>query len=309
MRCCARSPRCPAARGLGLLIIDHDMGLIMRLCHRLHVLASGRTIADRHAPTRCAAIRRSSRPISAPRRRMLEVAELEVRYGAIRAVRGHVAVGRHRRAGRADRRQRRRQILDADVHRRRAQGGRRLGAPRRRGHHLGQARRRSCGRGIATVPETRDVFPDLTVDENLTLGGYIRRRDAAGHGRGPRNACWRCSRASPSAARQPAGTLSGRRAADAGHRAGDDVAAEGAAARRAVARPGAGRRRPDLRDDRGAEGGRHDHPAGRAERRQGARRRRPRLCHAARPHRRVGHRRRDRRARPTSQPSISGAER
>jgi branched-chain amino acid transport system ATP-binding protein len=35
----------PAARGLGLLIIDHDMGLIMRLCHRLHVLASGRTIA------------------------------------------------------------------------------------------------------------------------------------------------------------------------------------------------------------------------------------------------------------------------
>lgn len=35
----------PGARGLGLLIIDHDMGLIMRLCHRLHVLASGRTIA------------------------------------------------------------------------------------------------------------------------------------------------------------------------------------------------------------------------------------------------------------------------
>ncbi|MET0596295.1 MAG: ABC transporter ATP-binding protein [Mesorhizobium sp.] len=35
----------PAERGLGLLIIDHDMGLIMRLCQRLHVLASGRTIA------------------------------------------------------------------------------------------------------------------------------------------------------------------------------------------------------------------------------------------------------------------------
>jgi len=35
----------PKARGLGLLIIDHDMGLIMRLCQRLHVLASGRTIA------------------------------------------------------------------------------------------------------------------------------------------------------------------------------------------------------------------------------------------------------------------------
>ncbi|MEO1016650.1 MAG: ABC transporter ATP-binding protein [Pseudomonadota bacterium] len=36
----------PASRGLGLLIIDHDMGLIMRLCQRLHVLASGRTIAE-----------------------------------------------------------------------------------------------------------------------------------------------------------------------------------------------------------------------------------------------------------------------
>lgn len=35
----------PASRGLGLLIIDHDMSLMMRLCHRLHVLASGRTIA------------------------------------------------------------------------------------------------------------------------------------------------------------------------------------------------------------------------------------------------------------------------
>ncbi|HEX2528144.1 MAG TPA: ABC transporter ATP-binding protein [Geminicoccus sp.] len=35
----------PTRRKLGLLIIDHDMALIMRLCHRLHVLASGRTIA------------------------------------------------------------------------------------------------------------------------------------------------------------------------------------------------------------------------------------------------------------------------
>lgn len=36
----------PTARRLGILIIDHDMGLIMRLCRRLHVLASGRTIAE-----------------------------------------------------------------------------------------------------------------------------------------------------------------------------------------------------------------------------------------------------------------------
>jgi ABC-type branched-subunit amino acid transport system ATPase component len=36
----------PQAQQLGVLIIDHDMRLIMRLCHRLHVLASGRTIAE-----------------------------------------------------------------------------------------------------------------------------------------------------------------------------------------------------------------------------------------------------------------------
>jgi branched-chain amino acid transport system ATP-binding protein len=36
----------PRTRGLSLLIIDHDMSLIMRLCERLHVLASGRTIAE-----------------------------------------------------------------------------------------------------------------------------------------------------------------------------------------------------------------------------------------------------------------------
>ncbi len=36
----------PRSRNLGLIIIDHDMGLIMRLCNRLHVLSSGRTIAE-----------------------------------------------------------------------------------------------------------------------------------------------------------------------------------------------------------------------------------------------------------------------
>jgi branched-chain amino acid transport system ATP-binding protein len=30
-------------------------------------------------------------------------------------------------------------------------------------------------RGVALVPETRDIFPDLTVRENLRLGAYVRR--------------------------------------------------------------------------------------------------------------------------------------
>lgn len=36
----------PAERNLGLLIIDHDMRLIMRLCDRLQVISSGATIAE-----------------------------------------------------------------------------------------------------------------------------------------------------------------------------------------------------------------------------------------------------------------------
>ncbi|MDP2620925.1 MAG: ABC transporter ATP-binding protein [Hyphomicrobiales bacterium] len=35
-------------------------------------------------------------------------------------------------------------------------------------------------KGIAMVPETRDVFPDLTVAENLRLGAFIHRRDHSG---------------------------------------------------------------------------------------------------------------------------------
>jgi branched-chain amino acid transport system ATP-binding protein len=43
------------------LIIDHDIPLIMRLCHRLHVLASGRTIAEGDV----ASVRRSPEVIAA----------------------------------------------------------------------------------------------------------------------------------------------------------------------------------------------------------------------------------------------------
>jgi branched-chain amino acid transport system ATP-binding protein len=51
----------PQAENLGLLIIDHDIPLIMQLCHRLHVLASGRTIAEGDV----ASVRRSPEVIAA----------------------------------------------------------------------------------------------------------------------------------------------------------------------------------------------------------------------------------------------------
>jgi len=43
--------------GCGILIVDHDLRFIMRLCERVHVLAEGRTLAAgtpeevRHDPT------------------------------------------------------------------------------------------------------------------------------------------------------------------------------------------------------------------------------------------------------------------
>ena len=36
----------PAAKGIGVLVVDHDMRLIMSLCDRIHVLNYGRTIAE-----------------------------------------------------------------------------------------------------------------------------------------------------------------------------------------------------------------------------------------------------------------------
>jgi len=36
----------PESKKLGMMIVEHDMRLIMRLCHRLHVLSYGRTIGE-----------------------------------------------------------------------------------------------------------------------------------------------------------------------------------------------------------------------------------------------------------------------
>lgn len=63
-------------------------------------------------------------------------------------------------------------------------------------------------RGVAMVPETRDVFPDLTVEENLRLGAWLHRRDRAGVARDRA----RMLELFPRPAErldQPAGTISG----------------------------------------------------------------------------------------------------
>jgi branched-chain amino acid transport system ATP-binding protein len=110
---------------------------------------------------------------------MLEVAGLEVRYGAVRAVRGaslRVGAGElvtllgANGAGKSS-------SLRAIAGALRPSAG----SIRLEGRDVtGHSPERMVRLGVAMVPETRDVFPDLTVAENLRLGAFIRRGDAAG---------------------------------------------------------------------------------------------------------------------------------
>ncbi|BCH26270.1 ABC transporter ATP-binding protein [Mesorhizobium sp. L-8-3] len=138
---------------------------------------------------------------------MLEVSGLDVRYGAINAVRGislSAAKGElitllgANGAGKTS-------TLMCIAGALKATSG----SVRLDGEDLTSAKPETVvRRGIATVPETRDVFPDLTVDENLTLGSYIRRSDAAGVAEDRARMFELFPRLAERAA-QPAGTLSG----------------------------------------------------------------------------------------------------
>jgi branched-chain amino acid transport system ATP-binding protein len=62
--------------------------------------------------------------------------------------------------------------------------------------------------GLAHVPENRLVFPTLTVEDNLALGAWTRRRDRAGNRERRERVLARFPRLADRLA-QPAGTLSG----------------------------------------------------------------------------------------------------
>ena len=111
---------------------------------------------------------------------MLEVKDLSVSYGTIRAVRGiSLSVGKGELvsllgangAGKSS-------TIKCIAGALKASGG----AITLDGRDITNASPEQVVRaGLATVPETRDVFPDLTVAENLMLGAYIHRRDGAGN--------------------------------------------------------------------------------------------------------------------------------
>ena len=130
--------------------------------------------------------------------------------------------------------------------------------------------------GIAHVPEGRQVFPSLTVLENLEMGAYTRGRPArleAQHQAHLRLAAG--ARRTARAARRHA---FGRRAADARDRPRPRLLAQAPDAGRAVDGARADHRRLHLRAADGDPQGRGaHHPAGRAARGRGAGVRRPRL--------------------------------
>ena len=104
------------------------------------------------------------------------------------------------------------------------------------------------GLGVAMSPEGRGVFADQTVRENLMLGAYSRKNGAAA----TEAAIEREFKRFPRLRGTPGPAVRnavGRRAADAGDLARADERAPAAAARRAVARPGAADHQGHLHGD------------------------------------------------------------
>ena len=138
---------------------------------------------------------------------MLEVSGLQVRYGAIRAVRDvslRLAEGElitllgANGAGKSS------TLMCIAGALRAAAGSIRLD-----GEDVTSATPEAMvRRGVATVPETRDVFPDLTVAENLRLGAYVRRKDIDGVA-ADRARMFEMFPVLAERINQPAGTLSG----------------------------------------------------------------------------------------------------
>jgi len=78
------------------------------------------------------------------------------------------------------------------------------------GHDVtGMPAERVAARGLAHVPENRLVFPSMTVDENLSLGAFTRRREPRGAVSADRDMTLELFPRLASRLRQRAGTLSG----------------------------------------------------------------------------------------------------
>ena len=209
--------------GRGVLIVDHDIELLSRVCDRLICLERGQVIASRPARRRA---RRSAGAgqLPRPRRRrgmsaVLEIGEVSVEAGEIVALLGGNGAGKTT-------------LLETVL-----------------GFHPGRVMlfgrdvsaltvEQRVGLGVGYVPEGRRVFAGLTVRENLEASSSLPARQR-------RQRVEEMLALFPMLGERPDGpglAAVGRPAADAGAGARDDGPAAPAAARRADARPGAGGR-------------------------------------------------------------------
>jgi branched-chain amino acid transport system ATP-binding protein len=193
-------------RDVSVLLIEHDMKLVMSIAHRIVVLNFGGKIAEgtpqeiQRNPAVVAAYlgapedeakaakptaqsRKGKATAAAPaeaaadagRERMLDVADIEVKYGAIRALKGvsfHVNEGEivallgANGAGKTTTQR----AVSGMLHPVRGSisyDGRRIDALP--AHEL-------IGLGICHVPEGRHVFPRMSVAENLEMGAFRFKR-------------------------------------------------------------------------------------------------------------------------------------
>jgi len=179
--------------GCGVLVIEHNMPFIMGLCDRVQVLAQGRTIAvgtpgevSNDAAVRRAYLgpemARSTTPRAAPRSEpeaapLLTVDDLSVNYGAVAALKGvtirvdrgaFVSVVGPNGAGKST-------LLNTIAGLLRPRAGDLRFDDRALARRRAEARVRD---GIALVPEGRRIFPALTVDENIRIGGLSQDRNS-----------------------------------------------------------------------------------------------------------------------------------
>ena len=104
---------------------------------------------------------------------MLQVQNLTAGYGPLTVLSDISLSLAGWRAARHLRPQRRRQDHAAALHRRRGAPARRQGRLRRRRYRRRDRRRRTCARGIAFVPQGHNVFPNLSVAQNLRIAGLL----------------------------------------------------------------------------------------------------------------------------------------
>ena len=176
--------------GCGVLVIEHNMQLIMKLCDRVQVLARGATIAvgPPAEVQRSTAVREAylgsdvtaeaAHEVEATKaaKPLLRIENLVVEYGAARALSGvsltvgdgeFVAVIGPNGAGKSS-------LLSAVAGLVKPRAGTVVyaGQPL-----LAKPPARRVREGIALVPEGRRILGNLTVEENLIVGALVRRDD------------------------------------------------------------------------------------------------------------------------------------